>query len=325
MTRSILITVWLVGCSGGSGSTDVSKTETGEPIDPVDYHTVELTVELTTQDIGGQRVDYYVPDDVQAMAWVFHGTNGSVETVQFVEWLELYELMLPHGFGLVMTSSQDRVAMQWDTYATGDDNPDWVYLQTVQEWLVDNTAVAADTPVVAIGFSNGGNFASLFPSLALPAGWDVRAFVGHNGGYQHGASSTPGFFVSSVNDEAGQTPERLGPVAEECSQLAPIDCPHVVVEEIALHPHRFAKLPYFTQDQSQIVFDDLVELDIVDADGGRLVDIEDMEEAFRTYEAHAEYGNDSWVHTQLRVVWATHRYASQHARAEAAWLSSVIK
>lgn len=276
--------------------------------------------QFTDQDFEGGRVTTYMPDDPTGVLFVFHGTNGDIASVTQIEWIELYDLLAPHGVGFVLSNSVDRVEMQWDTnHQDGAANEDFPRLDRLRDHLIDTTGLEADTPVLSIGFSNGANFATLFANMAFADGWPFRAFDAHQGG-MYVDTPVPGIFVSAVNDESGGTPDQLGPLSEACTSQTARTCPHYTGHEIPLVPLRFDRLPTYSAEQSQAIFDELVDMQIVAEDGSRVIDLADMEDVFTTYIHDSQAPSPSMVPTQLRVVWATHRFSSEHADQEADWL-----
>jgi hypothetical protein len=323
--RTLLLWLSLPACSGGApdpeplgADTASESSSTLVPIDP--YATVTPSFAFADQDFEGRRLTTAIPDDLRGLLFVFHGTNGDIPAVTQTEWIVLYNLLVPQGVGLVLTAALDDQAAQWDLSPTPD-NADYQLLSRIRDHLVATTEADADTPVLSIGFSHGAAFASVFANLAADDGWNVRGFAYHQGGTV-GRLVVPGFFVSAENDEEGATGDRVAEQAETCSALVNEPCPHRVGHEIPLHPLRFARLTAYGDEQSRSIFDELVGMGLVDPDGARLVDLDEggvdaiMEEYIRTSEAPSP----SLPPTQLRVVWATHRFSAEHAVEEAGWL-----
>jgi hypothetical protein len=225
------------------------------------------------------------------------------------------------GYAVVLTQSLDRTQEVWNTDVHDTSNPDFRELVNVRQWLIDNTLVDDDTPIEGIGFSNGGTFVDIFASLAQQSGWDMRTFVVHNApGY---TSGIVGMWVSAENDEVVE-PGRLEDAVAQCTAMTGVECPHVSGTEIPLDPRRFARMPQYSLEQSQAVFDDLVDLQYVDADGNRLVeDLTDVDAVMNNYIAKTSVRapDPSLPPTELRVVWSTHRFSSQHLDEEVDWLT----
>lgn len=308
--------VLALGCSGDDpGSSD------GDPIvAPADpYAPIVPSFELEDVDFEGARVAVYVPEDPSALLFVFHGTDGDIASVTQIDWIALYNLLVPHGVGLVIASSVDREEKVWDSHdEDATTNDDFPRLARLRDHLIETTTAEEDTPVLSIGFSNGANFAPLFTNMANDAGWNVRGFSSHQGGQQQ-VTGLPGIWVSAENDEISGQPDNIEPLAQQCTEFTHRTCPHYVGHEIPLHPDWFARMPNYTLAQSHAMFDELVEMEIVSESGDRLVEIEDMEAVFEEYLGTSHAPSPSLVPTQLRVVWATHRFSSEHAVEEATW------
>lgn len=318
------IPLLVVGCSG-SGDGDPSSDGEDTDVEPIPWGSgpfapITPTFQFEDIDFEGSRVTVHIPENPVGLLFVFHGTDGDIASVSQIEWIELYDLLVPQGVGIVLSSSVDRVERVWDSHdedpATNDDFP---RLSRLRDQLIETTAVDADTPILSIGFSNGANYALVFTNMAHAEGWDVRGFSSHQGGQQV-TTLLPGIYASAENDELSGQPDNMAPLADLCSDFTQRTCPHYVGHEIPLDPEWFARMPYYTVQQSQAMFDELVGMGIVDSEGGRLTDLLEMESVFETYLATSQAPSPSWIPTQLRVVWATHRFSSEHAAEEAAWL-----
>ncbi|HHO52253.1 MAG TPA: hypothetical protein ENK18_15600 [Deltaproteobacteria bacterium] len=266
---------------------------------------------------------WHIPEDPVGLVWVFHGTNGNLAAITQAEWLLIYNQLDARRVGIVATNSTDRAAGQWDLDDLDPDtNADFPRLVQIHRLLLEDTPLRPDTPQAALGFSQGASFTGSFATMAEAQGWDLRGLIKHQGAGL--TSALPAFYVSAENDETGQTPDRLGPAAEECGAAAGVSCPHRTGLEIPLDPLRFARMPEFDQEQSAIMFDELVELGIVDPQGERLVDLANLEEVLANYQRASAYPAPSLVVTQLRVVWATHRLSGAFAAEEATFLESLL-
>jgi hypothetical protein len=110
---------------------------------------------------------------------------------------------------------------------------------------------------------------------------------------------------------------------------ADVGLPALLLEgvEEPLEPERFTREGggYTDPDVSRGVFDELVSLGLVDAQGQRLAPIENALAAFDYYEENATVGNGpAKVVSQLRVVWQMHRYNSQYNAEECAYLADAL-
>lgn len=320
--RCLVLCLW-VGCAGGGDPSPTGGTDS--PLVTTDpYDTIEANFPWEEREIDGFGAMWHVPSDPVGLVWVFHGTNGNLAAITQAEWLLIYNQLDARGIGIVATNSTDRATGQWDLEElVPSANADFPRLAQIRQVLLEETALQPDTPHAALGFSQGAGFTSTFASMATAEGWDLRGLLKHQGAGS--TTSLPSLYVSAENDENGQTPDRLGPVAEECAAATSADCPHRVGLEIPLDPLRFARMPEFSQEQSTVMFEELVELGIVDPSGGRLIELEDMEEVFADYQRTSAYPAPSLVVTQLRVVWATHRLSGAFASEEATFLHALLQ
>lgn len=312
--RSAVLLAFFAGCSksddvGEPPDTTPDPTATAECC-----QTVQLSVELTPLEHEGYPVFYYAPPDPVGAVWIFHGTNGSLTSIRQVEWLQLYNLLVAENVALVATISTDKEAQQWDTSGgSPSTNADFPRLDSLHDRLDAETSIAASLPVVALGFSNGGAYSGLFAELADESAWNVAGFDAHNSA-PHNELSVPGLVVSAVNDPGGG-PEELQAYADFHAESG-AESLHLRGTEVALHPNRFALEPEYSADQSQQIFDELVTLGYVAADGSRLASVDDVDATLKAYEQASGAPYPEIVSGQLRVVWATHRFSAQHAAEE---------
>jgi hypothetical protein len=319
--RGPVLVMFSAACSGGGngGGPDGTGETSSTEATPYENLPITLSFQFTKDTYDGKSIEYYVPDNPKGALWVFHGTNGGFGSVTQTEWLEIYNRLVPHGFAILLNESLDRTAEQWDTDDPTLENVDFVRLASVREFLVANTALSEATPNFAIGFSNGGYYVSMFAGFADRSGWDMRGFVAHNaGGY--GGGTVPGMYIHAENDEVDDS-SRGPAAAEDCSLSATEECPFYMGTEIDLDPRRFARLPAYSLNQSQEIFDELVGMEYVDADGKRLVpNLDQIDALMNDFIVRSTNPSPTLPPTQLRVVWATHRVSSQHAKEETDWL-----
>ncbi len=334
LRRPLILTVLLTAaCSGSGDDGGVDDARVGD-----DDDTIELTPwseVVTTQegqccrtvqpqfewspvvDHEGLPVTWVMPDDPVGALVVFHGTNGILSTVQQVEYLELYNLLVPRGIGVVLTVSGDRDAMQWDTTPLPG-NVDYPRVQSLLARIADETDFTTDMPLVGLGFSQGCGMAERMAAQGADVGQNVAGAVFHNCG-QRGPDDTSVLFVAAENDNAARNMADNAADHPNGSLLSGT--------EVLLHPNRFAKLVSFSPETSGGVFDELVALEVIDTDGARIVDLgadpeRVMEGIENALDARVPYAAD--VAQQLRVVWAMHRVSAQHKLDEAAWIEAQI-
>ncbi len=264
---------------------------------------------------------YHVPENPIGLVWGFHGTNGSAKSLQQEEWVVFFNQLAQRGIGHVLTQSIDREDGIWSSDGSPS-NPDWQRVERIFDVLVADGVVPADIPQAAVGFSRGTQMNATWATLADLDGWDVRALVSHNGLGTRSITYLPVFYVAAENDTAGGNEAAMRPVAQDCGR----PCKFRLGREIPLDPRRFLRLGV-TEERSTSLFEELEMLEFIDKDGERIVDLgttsESQEEVFDSWQQQSRT-NVSLALTQLRVVWATHRFSSEHATAEADFLLDVL-
>jgi hypothetical protein len=122
----------------------------------------------------------------------------------------------------------------------------------------------------------------------------------------------PGFFTSSENDDI--TSSTKG--SSEDHAAAGYDTTWKESLEVPWTPEHPLMHPSYDAEEAQDVFDELVTNGLIDADGGRLVDLGSVESALRGYENNSELNGPARMTTLIRVAWATHRPTSEFACEE---------
>src|SRR5262245_52296927 len=113
MVRWVLVAA---GCSGGGPSGDGSGGDDDDNgVSTEIYTEIRPNFAFTDEEFEGGRVTWVMPENPRAVAFVFHGSSGNIAAVQQTEWIELYDLLVPEGVGLVLSQSVDRENGQWDT------------------------------------------------------------------------------------------------------------------------------------------------------------------------------------------------------------------
>ena len=329
MARWLSFTLLLAACSGGGDdgtSSDAPGDDDGTELTPWSEvvttqdggccRTVQEQFEWTEVDHEGFHAVWAMPDDPVGALVVFHGTNGAVAAVRQAEWVEIYNLLHPRGIGVIMTISEDRKSKQWDLTPLPD-NVDYPRVQSLLARVADETDFTMDLPLVPVGFSQGCGMVELMGSQGPDAGQNVAGLVFHNCG-SGAPNDLPTLYVDAEND----------PAAARMADLAGGHPDGTLLEglEVPLHPNRFAKLSGFSVDESTRLFDALVDLEVIDTDGNRTVELgEDPEAVVVGIENALQVQYAADVVQQLRVVWAMHRVSAQNKLAEAAWVEDVVR
>lgn len=308
MARLLLLTG--AACTAGTPS---PTGDTGQPTTPI-YATIERSFEWTND--FETEAKFHVPPDARGIVWAFHGNGGGLPSVQQPEWIAVYNALVARGIGVVITKSLDRATGQWGLADQAEIVG--IFDAMVQQW----DAIPRDIPQGVLGFSGGSQMAKLFEDLAAREGWTFRAAAIHQGSAQ--MTAVPTLYVAAENDDIGRDAayyEQAG-LVDVCAASAG-DCRLREGAEILLDPRRFVRLQDVDEDRSRILFDELVELGLIDATGARAVLLDDehpVQGEIERYIKASRFGATAeFAAGQLRVVWATHRLSSEFAPEEAAF------
>ena len=155
----------------------------------------------------GFPVISYVPEQPRGLVYLFHGSNGSASFAERVETTDVLNRLIYQGYGFVSTSSTERTGdRRWDvSSASTTANPDLARLARLHNHLVATTPVAAATPLVGIGMSNGSRFVTLWGQTWRNGGYPVKAIWASMGRIAgpvsaSGALTVPTVFSAAVND-----------------------------------------------------------------------------------------------------------------------------
>lgn len=337
MRTAFLWSLCLMACGGSGGSDDVAGDDDDD--DVVATHATTPWSEIeTSQSLCCNRVtadftwvsdrieegvkyEYVMPEDPIGAIVVLHGASGSVGAVQQSEWLELYNLLEPRGIGIMMTVSTDRDAGQWDNFTSGSDNVDVDRIEEMLGLVAGATDFEIDDPIGTVGFSNGASFSELLSGALLDRGRNVRGAVMHNGGSGRVDPSLPALWLSAENDTAGGGPSAMESQAASQGNGSL----HLRGTEVAVDPYEWAKSSAYTRDESAQLFDLIVDMEWIDADGVRVLEfIGDPDDHADNLEKQLPVAYPSDVVYHLRVAWSLHRMSAQNKLEEAAWIEDQL-
>lgn len=308
----------LLACTGDPAVdkelSDDGSADTDEPwVDPVSYGPVDLDrFERVEEQFDDIIVVSHIPDDPVAVVFFFHGRGGGVTLADTVEATDVLNTLADVDIGYIVTESVNRDRGVWDTAHTRfDNNPDLERLSGIRDEFISDGAFEDDTPILSLGFSNGGSFSGLFAQATWEAGWPTKAASLYNitpGAGIGAKSDVPIQLVLAENDETidNELAKRLFDGLISAGTEGEM---HEIVE-YALPSNRMERIEYFDAAQSQIIFDAAVDGGLVDGAGKRAFDIADLDpvlDGFKVdYIDEIIYAN--MVGGQLRAVWCTHRF-----------------
>jgi dienelactone hydrolase len=315
--------LWLAACGGSEkGAADTADDATVDPptgtivtgddcpssgyFEPEGWYEVLSLGDIEAYEVPEEDMRYmlYVPENPKAWLWVFHGTGGDIGNLQQVEYLRVYNPLIADGYAIAATESLERGGdAQWDHEASSaDENIDMVRIKWLRDYLVDTTALEDTTPMFAMGFSNGAEFAGTFTYLGIrDYGWDIRGADLHSGSPASFAKIDT-WHQQAENDTVTAERGYDGYLEEAPKQ----EHTFVIHPEVLLDPMRMISIG-FDEAESQAVFDELLEMGFIDAAGERTFDIGEVESVLDTFMAQSTTPAADKVGAVLRVVWATHR------------------
>jgi hypothetical protein len=237
-------------------------------------------VEFSHSTFEGFDVISYVPAEPVAIAYVFHGTNGSAAFAEKVETVDFLNELVARGYGFIATDSTLRTGnRRWNvTDPSLQTNPDLARLTRLHQHLVSTTPVTGSTPIVGMGMSNGARFVSLFGQTWDDAGYPVDGIAMVMGRIaapveSSGGLTVPTYFVTAENDFTSPP----GPIGADYLRTVDAGTPAAlhVARETSLSAGRFLRIPGIDSAEAQAVFDTMVDAGIWNSSGERVVSIEE--------------------------------------------------
>lgn len=113
--------------------------------------------------IADRDVYFYFPPEYRGVIFFFHGSGGDAR-----EWSDLgaerhhfFDDAIAEGYAIVSVNSADRVNKQWDLTPDPASNADLEAVAAILTAFRRDGKISAQTPVYAVGMSQGGRFATL--------------------------------------------------------------------------------------------------------------------------------------------------------------------
>lgn len=282
----------------------------------------------STSTFEGFPVISYVPPNPTGIVFLFHGTSGSVNIATKLEMVDMLNHLVARGYGFVSTSSTNRTAKQWDNGSLSlTNNPDLARLADLHASLVASGSITDQTPIYAIGMSQGAGFASVFAQAFANAGYPVAAIAPNHGPIPaavrlSGGLHVPALFVLGKNDPIVDNAQ----VARQIAQVAQSGVPtelHIEPETL-LSPARYTRVPGIDSDTADAIFSAAVAAGLFDTAGHRLVSIPAVEAAFPQLHLPASVTADQkrMLLDETEVVLAVHVYSATYATQTVAFFDA---
>jgi hypothetical protein len=166
-------------------------------------------IRFDRRDIAGRPVLTHLPSKPRGVLYLFHGSGGSERFAERPETLCALEPLWRRGYGFVATRSGMREPpVRWRLDAAGAENVDVAYMLALHGQLTRTGKLPVETPVYAMGMSNGGGFATVFGVSAKAAGLPLAAIANYMGPLPDAALDAAGapdvlpplFLVVAEND-----------------------------------------------------------------------------------------------------------------------------
>lgn len=209
------------------------------------------------REFGGTVVHYHVPAGAAGVVFVFHGTgkNGAF-VFQSTEFAAMLRDLVAGGFGVVAFDSVNRAGAFWDEETTGTANPDVVRLQRVIAEMRLAGVIEAQTPLLALGHSNGGSFAHLSAAVVNWAGVGLASIPGSAAGLN--GYRGPVYWQIMANDDwpsVGQQGNRDARANYETVARRGGRAWMVTMEPQPLYAERFARVAGVSVADSRVVYE----------------------------------------------------------------------
>nr|MBA2629791.1 hypothetical protein [Thermoleophilaceae bacterium] len=216
-------------------------------------------------------------ENPRGLVYLFHGSGGSAAFAERVETVAVLNRLIGQGYGFVSTSSTERTGdRRWDALnGSAATNPDLTRLSRLQAHLVATTPVTPQTPLFAIGMSNGARFVTLWGQRVTEAGNPVGAIWASMGRTAPavaapGGLSVPVVFSTAINDFTSPP----GPIFASYATARDAGTPTelYVSSERRLGTLPYLRIPGIDGREAEGIVDALKATGVWDADGERVVD-----------------------------------------------------
>jgi dienelactone hydrolase len=267
----------------------------------------------------GFPVISYVPENPTGIVFLFHGTTGSANIATKLEMTDMLNHLVARGYGFVSTDSTNRTTKQWDNGSLSlTTNPDLARLSRLYASMVTAGKITSQTPIYAIGMSDGAGFASVFSQAFKNAGYPVAAIAPSHGQIpvavrNAGGLKVPALFALGANDPLVNNAR----VEIQVALLSRSGIPTAIyVEpETLLQPARYLRVPGIDTTTADAVFSAAVAAGLYDASGHRLVSTAAVDAAFPHLTLPASVTDDQRksLLEETDVVMAVHVYSATYA------------
>ncbi len=276
----------------------------------------------------GFPVISHIPSHPTGLVFLFHGTGGSANFATKLETVDMLNHLTAAGYGFVSTDSTNRTSKQWDnTNLSLTSNPDLARLSRLYASYVASGSITKQTPIYAIGMSQGAGFASVFATAFKNAGYPVAAIAPSHGQIpvtvrNSGGLHVPALFALGANDPIVNNAQVLNQVAQVVRDGGTASA--YVEPETSLQAVRFVRVPGIDPATANAVFAALVDAGLYDRSGHRLVTTAKVDAALASLTLPTSLTKDQKLDLgqEVDVVMAVHEYSATYANQTVAFFGA---
>lgn len=279
--------------------------------------------EVTQIDHEGHPAYYGLPEGTpRAVVIYFHGSGGSANDVLGTEQTAVLNQLAPFGWAFVASESEDQTPNhQWNT-SHDPDNPDMTRVRRVLDQVVADTPIEPETPIVLMGFSNGGSALAAFADIyGRELTFAAAAF--HNTG--GGDVAMPSIWLSTTND-GSFAPASMAAKAE-AQEADGYEAEHIDQDEVPVSVELLQRHPLLDEEEATALFDEMVAIGLVAEDGTRLAEGngDELDKILSAWGRNSELTGASRASDLMHAIWALHKFNGFQAKAECEFLTRVVE
>jgi len=212
---------------------------------------------FTETTIVNKKVFYHFPAKMKGVILAFHGAGGSATGwIGSVENDNFHRYAVAHGYGILVTESNDRIQKRWANSPVSASNGDIVSINQILDNLKTAGKLTGNEKLFAIGHSQGSGFGSV---IAYVKDFTASAQYGVNGNDGvFGVSTVPTIWNASRADTSADN-QRLNQFYTSYNTFLTrgIAAELHILEPSPLFPERFLRIQTISFSQAQGIFNDL--------------------------------------------------------------------
>jgi len=220
------------------------------------YQTVP-TWSFIESTIANKKLFYYFPAKMKGVILAFHGAGGSATGwIGGVENDNFHRYAVAHGYGILVTESNDRTQKRWANSPVSASNADIVSINQILANLKTTGKLTGNEKLFAIGHSQGSGFGSV---IAYIKNFTASAQYGVNGNDGVFAVSTVPTIWNASRADTSADNQRLKQFYGSYNTYLTrgITAELRVLEPSLLFSERFLRIPNISLSQAQGIFNDL--------------------------------------------------------------------